>query len=298
MLFKKLAALGSMTRPLEWSKTLANMVLGAFLAVQGLPDIGLFLIGFIAAGPLLWSGLYILNDITDIEKDKKHPIKKHRPLPSGFVSKNLALAFALILILASLAIGYSISFFFFVCLVAMLVNQSLYTLKPFRLKERPVLDLISGSMINPLFRFFSGWTLFALNFNAPLLFLLFIVGIQFSGFTLYRLSGKKIEKKLGYKSSVIVFKEKTLKNLAYAAGIIGALSYVLITLTQDFLPSLAFLGSLPLMFIWLAVLSAFAAPLYAQAVLKPEKMDLKKMYNLIYIHNILFIIGFVLLWLV
>lgn len=298
MLYRKLAALGSMSRPLEWSKTLANMILGAFLAVQALPNIGLFLAGFIAAGPLLWSGLYILNDITDLEKDKRHPIKKRRPLPSGLVSRNQALAFSLILILAALAIGYSINLFFLACLIAMLANQSLYTLKPFRLKERPVLDLVSGSMINPLFRFFSGWTLFAFNFSAPLLFLLFILGIQFSGFTLYRLSGKKTEKKLRYKSSVIVFKEKTLKNLAYLAGIIGALSYVLITLTKDFLPGLAFLGSLPLKFIWLAVLSVLAAPLYAQAVLNPQKMDLKKMYKTIYAHNILFITGFIVLWLV
>lgn len=298
MIYRKLAALGAMTRPLEWSKTLANMVLGAFLAVQALPDLALLALGFIAAGPLLWSGLYILNDVTDIEKDKKHPVKKFRPLASGLIPRSLALSFALLLILAALRIGYEINLFFFVCLAAMLVNQLLYTLKPFRLKERKVFDLVSGSLINPLFRFYAGWTLFIGNFNAPVLFLLFILGIQFAGFTLYRLSGKKTEKALGYKSSVVVFSEQALKKVSYLAAAIGIISYVLLSLTESFMPSLAFLGSLPLKFIWLAVLSAFAAPLYAKAVLQPQKMDLKKMYNLIYIHNLLFIAGFIILWLI
>jgi len=36
------------------------------------------------------SAVYILNDYTDIDEDKKHPQKKHRPLASGKVSKGHA----------------------------------------------------------------------------------------------------------------------------------------------------------------------------------------------------------------
>lgn len=37
------------------------------------------------------SSIYILNDIVDIEKDRCHPDKRRRPLPSGRVSKKIAI---------------------------------------------------------------------------------------------------------------------------------------------------------------------------------------------------------------
>ena len=46
-------------------------------------------------------------------------------------------------------------------------------------KKVPIVDLISGSAINPIFRFYSGWVLLTQAFNAPLLPLVFIVGLQF-----------------------------------------------------------------------------------------------------------------------
>lgn len=44
------------------------------------------------------SSIYCFNDILDIEEDKKHPTKRHRPLASGSVSK--AQAYIIMLILA------------------------------------------------------------------------------------------------------------------------------------------------------------------------------------------------------
>lgn len=38
------------------------------------------------------SSIYIMNDYSDIESDRKHPDKCHRPLASGTITKNIALA--------------------------------------------------------------------------------------------------------------------------------------------------------------------------------------------------------------
>lgn len=36
------------------------------------------------------SAIYILNDLLDIEEDRQHPTKRHRPLAAGLISKNQA----------------------------------------------------------------------------------------------------------------------------------------------------------------------------------------------------------------
>lgn len=48
---------------------------------------------------LIASSVYIINDYSDIESDKKHPEKRRRPLASGAISKKNAL-FVLVLLLA------------------------------------------------------------------------------------------------------------------------------------------------------------------------------------------------------
>lgn len=54
----------------------------------------------------LYGGIYTINAITDLEKDAKHPLKKNRPLPSGRISKDIAVIFALSLICIGLLMGF------------------------------------------------------------------------------------------------------------------------------------------------------------------------------------------------
>jgi len=41
--------------------------------------------------------VYIINDLSDIESDRLHPVKKHRPLASGLLSKKMAVVSAVVL---------------------------------------------------------------------------------------------------------------------------------------------------------------------------------------------------------
>lgn len=309
-LLKKFYALILLTKPLQWSKSFANMLIGSFIALYlangflNFTDFNpfLFLLAFFAVGPLLWGGLYAFNDWVDREKDKLHPVKKLRPVPSGLINEKLALIFSITLILIAFFIGFHFFFYynnflFLVCLAAMTVNQFLYCTPPIQLKTKPVLDLVSGSLINPLFRFYSGWILFMPEFNAPLLVLFFVLGLQFSGYALYRLNSRELEKELNYRSSVVVFSEKTIKTVAYVAGFIGGISFVLLCLTKDFFPSLLFFGHLPLRFLSLLFFSLLLIPLYYNSIRNPTGMNIRRMYYLIYFHVIAFILGFILLFL-
>jgi 4-hydroxybenzoate polyprenyltransferase len=296
-----LSGLLLLMRPAEWSKSLGNMVLAAIIASFVLSahlSVALFIAGFVSIA-ILWSGLYALNDYTDWRKDAMHPVKKNRPIPSGLVSPPAALLFSLSLLALSFAIAllFSLGALFIICLLAMVANQLLYTMKPFSFKQRPVLDLASGAMVNPLFRYYAGWVLFVPAFNSPLLPLLFIVGLQFGGYGLYRLSAKGFEGKRSIGSSAMLFGEKKLKRVYYIALAVAGLSYLAMCLNSVLRFRAASLGFLPLPFLALAAAMLLAAPFYKTALTNPQHMDLRRMYWMVYAQNLLFIAGMVGLYL-
>src|SRR3989338_6602765 len=72
---------------------------------------------------ILSSTSYILNDIIDYQYDRRHPIKKNRPLASGKITIAQATFFVFILTLVSLILALFISIqFFFLALVFILVH--------------------------------------------------------------------------------------------------------------------------------------------------------------------------------
>ena len=296
MCFELIKGLIHLMRPAEWTKSFGNMLIaGAMVFYLYSVKIDPFLLfqGF-ASVALLWSSLYTINDYIDRDVDAKHAVKKNRAIPSGRVPANIAIGFAIALMIIAYAIAFSINFLLVICLIVMTINQLLYTLKPIYLKKRAVLDLISGSLINPLFRFYSGWVLFMSAFNAPLLPIIFILGLQFGGYSLYRLSCRKHERELGYKSSAVVF-GKALRNFSYLILAIAGASFVaMIAIGKIFVEYKSlFLGFLPGKFFWLVIGSAIMLPSYRHALKDPQQTDMQKMYRLLYIHYLLFILGFV-----
>lgn len=86
------------------------------------------------------SFIYILNDIIDLEKDKLHPRKKNRPLPSGKLSKSNAIVIASSLLLLSLTITYFyLNHNVLTIILSYIILNILYTLK---LKQISIIDSI------------------------------------------------------------------------------------------------------------------------------------------------------------
>ncbi len=294
---EKVFGLIELGRPLEWSKTLLNMFLAAMMAfyVFGIRplDLGIFVIGFISVA-FLWSALYALNDYTDRFIDAQHRVKKNRPIPSGKVSPACALKFVGLLLIISFGIAYYLNNFLLgMCLLIMVANQLLYTMEPYRLKSRKYIDFVSGSMINPIFRYFSGMVLFVpagiLFFNqTPILPLLFVICMQFGGYSLYRLFSKKDDKKFKMESSVAKISENKVKMVSYFAIGVAILSYILMLVNGSTYRSLS-LGYLPQQFAWALVLPLLFIPLLKDAILNPGKASMKTSYRAIYVMNIAFI---------
>ncbi len=280
MVFKRLFALFSLTRPLEWSKQFANMAIGYFTALFLASaiakfDLALFASAFIIIGPLFWGGLYVLNDWTDWKKDQKHAAKKELAIAAGKIKPSIALAFGIFLLLLSFAFAFMLNNALLLASMAiMLLNQWLYTMEPFYLKRRFFFDMLSGSLVNPIFRFLSGWALVTQSIALiPSSIVVFVITIQYVFYSLFRLSSRKLEKELGFKSSVVIFSEKTIIATALLAFFIAIISYAFACTTilgEKFLVPLLLSGAL--------------LPQYAKAMEHPEHIQFKKMKKIVYLH--------------
>ena len=298
---EKLLGLAELGRPVEWSKSLLNMFLAALMAYyiyNAAINPFVFIAGFLSVA-FLWSGLYALNDYTDWKIDLIHSTKKNRPIPSGKVTPKQGFIFSIVLIIAAFVIAALLnSVLLGICLGAMLVNQLLYTMKPYRLKTRKVFDIISGSMINPFFRYMSGIVIFVsfyrlITYPMPIFPILFVIGIQLSGYTLYRLFSKKHDKKVKMKSTVAMFSEKKVKIFAYSVMGVAILSYLGL-LVNGLTYNIKWLGFLPPQYI-LAIVIVLAViliqPSLRGAILDPQKADMKSSYRLLYGMNIAFVLA-------
>jgi 4-hydroxybenzoate polyprenyltransferase len=74
-----------------------------------------------AAFCLAASGAYVLNDILDLEADRRHPTKQHRPFASGALRPAVGLALAPVLFVGALALGLLIPTRHFLALVVLYV---------------------------------------------------------------------------------------------------------------------------------------------------------------------------------
>lgn len=87
--------------------------------------------------------MYLLNDVTDVQRDRLHPLKARRPIASGLVPLRLAAGVAVGLAFACLGASWLLGRWFLACSVAYLGLNLLYSLK---LKEVVIVDVLSVSM--------------------------------------------------------------------------------------------------------------------------------------------------------
>ena len=128
-------------RPKDWAKNLF-LFIPSFFAEKffDLNNILRLSLAFVAFS-FMASCIYILNDYRDIEDDRKHPVKRNRPLASGKVKKPVGLAIAGLLFLASVGIAFLLdpTFQFLFILGLYFVLNVTYS---FGLKNIAILDIL------------------------------------------------------------------------------------------------------------------------------------------------------------
>ena len=130
-------------RPHQWTK---NLVVFAALGFSK----HLFEAGPLARASLafaLFCGLsgavYLLNDLADLERDRRHPVKRWRPLASGALSPRTGGIVAAALAFGCLGLAFVLGRPFAACAFLYLGLNLLYS---FRLKEVVIVDVLCISL--------------------------------------------------------------------------------------------------------------------------------------------------------
>lgn len=96
------------------------------------------------------SAVYVLNDLIDIEADRAHPVKRHRPLPSGTITLSTAKRLLGLLVVLSLGLSQLVSSWVTLFVASYFFINIFYS---WRLKHVVILDVFlisSGFMLRIL----------------------------------------------------------------------------------------------------------------------------------------------------
>lgn len=133
---------------------------------------GNLLVSFLAFS-MLASCVYIINDYADIEKDKKHPTKKSRPLAAGKISPQQALLMLGLLFGCSIVLAYLINKDLLIVMLSYLLMNILYS---FKLKHVALLD-ISIIALGFLLRIFAGGIVAVVPISKWLILMVFLLAM-------------------------------------------------------------------------------------------------------------------------
>ncbi len=127
-------------RPRQWTKNvffLAALVFDAKLFDPDylIPSVAGFLLLCLASGTV-----YLINDLVDLEKDKQHPVKRNRPLPSGRLHPRTAVIATILFIVIGQPLGYLLDPGYGLILSSYLLLQIWYS---FLLKNIVLIDALS-----------------------------------------------------------------------------------------------------------------------------------------------------------
>ncbi|WP_254531163.1 decaprenyl-phosphate phosphoribosyltransferase [Natrinema gelatinilyticum] len=126
-------------RPWQWYKQ-SILLLGLVFSENlfdptAVTNVALGIVAFCAIA----GTTYIGNDILDIEEDRNHPRKKHRPIASGQVTIPVAVSFAILLFVGGIGLSWYLGPLFLLVVITYLAQNALYSSF---LKEIVIVDVM------------------------------------------------------------------------------------------------------------------------------------------------------------
>jgi decaprenyl-phosphate phosphoribosyltransferase len=138
-------------RPRQWPKNLLVFAAPLAGATWGRPHGAVYALVAAVAFGCASVAVYFINDVVDVERDRRHPRKRHRPVAAGDLPRSHALAIGVICAAAGLSAGLAVSVPLLTAAVGAYLGMSF--LYSFVLKHIPVVELIfvaSGFLLRVL----------------------------------------------------------------------------------------------------------------------------------------------------
>ena len=148
-------------RPKHWIKNLfvfAALIfsLNLFNIVKSIASLQAFFAFCLAS-----SFVYIINDIIDIEQDRKHPKKRNRPIASGKISIKNAAIISIICLITSMTLAYFINLNTLIVITVYVFVNIFYSIK---IKNVVILDVMFISL-GFILRMIAGATAIEVGFS-------------------------------------------------------------------------------------------------------------------------------------
>lgn len=215
-------------RPKQWIKN--GVLLVPLLFARSIFAHGLALRALVAvvAFSLLASGVYVVNDWFDREKDKLHPEKRKRPIAAGHLS---GLSAALLVILvwgAAVLVGWWLSPQFLGVLGGYLLLQVLYT---GGLKRLVLLDIMAIAL-GFILRVVAGAVAIDVEVS-NWLFLCTLLGALFLGFAKRRAELSSLEDASAHRASLADYTVPLLDQMMSISAASSILAYGLYTVSKE-----------------------------------------------------------------
>lgn len=136
---RMLLALLQTMRPKQWTKNFFIFAALVFDHKLFQPEaFARTLAGFVLLCALS-SLVYLVNDLADMDRDRQHPKKRHRPLASGKLKPNVAIAAVLLLLVVAAPLSFLLHWQFGLMAVIYLASNLLYS---FWLKNVVLIDVL------------------------------------------------------------------------------------------------------------------------------------------------------------
>ncbi len=205
-------------RPEQWIKNLFMFIpaffAGALFDFEVLLKVSLGFFSFCFAA----SGVYVINDHRDIEADRNHPEKRHRPLASGEVLPSQGITAMIALFMAALALAWWIDIAF---LGILLVYIGLNLGYSFGLKHISILDIMivaSGFLLRTL----AGGVVASVPISQWLVIMIFLLALFLA------LAKRRDDLVIGMQSGKLMRKSVEHYNLDFANACLTMLSGIII----------------------------------------------------------------------
>jgi 4-hydroxybenzoate polyprenyltransferase len=202
----------SLIRPIAWIVFLYPVMVGFYLGASKDTVPSSVIFGFGALFFVLCFG-FSVNALSDVDVDIYHDGRSkdmnlsRQPLVTGEISIPQAKLLCLLFLVGSLLCALLVGFYFMLTIIILDVIGYVYSLEPFRMKKRPIGDIICNAL-SGVFFFLAGITIGKAYVNPLLLITVFLMASNFYITTV--MTDYEFDKKAGIRTSAVVYGGKRL----------------------------------------------------------------------------------------